>query len=99
MSPNPRREKGLSHRASGEEFSRGTFRTIGSLERKRHNPYEKLSSLHTDTRTCSCCTGPKLWFNCRNKIRQAATCIRNSFIFGSTGCNGCIKRAKTWETL
>lgn len=59
MSPNPRREKGLSHRASGEEFSRGTFRTIGSLERKRHNPYEKLSSLHTDTRTCSCCTGPK----------------------------------------
>lgn len=49
MSPNPRREKGLSHRANGEEFSRGTFRTIGSLERERHMPYEKLFSLHTDT--------------------------------------------------
>lgn len=34
MSPNPRREKGLSQRAKGEEFSLGTFRTIGSLEIK-----------------------------------------------------------------
>lgn len=45
MSPNPRREKGLSHRANGEEFSRGTFRTIGSLERERHTSDEK----HSDT--------------------------------------------------
>ena len=30
MSPKPRREKGRSHRASGEAFSRGTFRTMGS---------------------------------------------------------------------
>ena len=30
MSPKPRREKGRSHRASGEAFSLGTFSTMGS---------------------------------------------------------------------
>lgn len=34
MSPKPSREKGRSHRASGEAFSLGTFRTMGSWGRE-----------------------------------------------------------------
>ena len=38
MSPKPRREKGRSHRESGEVFSRGTFSTMGSCGESRAQP-------------------------------------------------------------
>lgn len=50
MSPKPRREKGRSHRASGEAFSLGTFRTMGSCgERRQHlqtSPSRQLPFSH-----------------------------------------------------
>lgn len=38
MSPKPRREKGRSHRESGEVFSLGTFSTMGSCGESRAQP-------------------------------------------------------------
>lgn len=55
MSPNPSREKGLSHSASGEEFRRGTFSTIGSWEGDTQTPGEKLLSPRADS-------GHQSWF-------------------------------------
>lgn len=57
MSPNPRREKGRSHRANGEVFSLGTFRTMGSCGEEAA-PADPAS--HHPPRA----TGPEHTFSC-----------------------------------